>query len=80
VLICGICVASISKQAIKDLIKRNYGFEITDDGAAAMARMIEKKAMTVSKFAVKNAKKEKRKEVTKKDLLAYAQKVGFDDA
>lgn len=79
-LICGLYVASISKQAIKDLIKRNYGFEITDDGAAAMARMIEKKAMIVSKFAVKNAKKDKRKEVTRRDLLAYAQKVGFDDA
>ena len=72
-------MASIPKQAIKKLIKNYFKVNISDDGAVALARILEKKAKRISKFAVKNAKREKRDRVTKKDIEEYVLKIGLDE-
>jgi len=75
----GISVANIPKQAIKKLIKKYFGVNISDDGAVALAKILESKAKRISKFAVKNAKREKRDRVTKKDIEEYVLKIGLDE-
>ena len=72
-------MANIPKQAIKKLIKNYFKVNISDDGAVALARILEKKAKRISKFAVKNAKREKRDRVTKKDIEEYVLKIGLDE-
>ncbi len=72
-------MANIPKQAIKKLIKNYFKVNISDDGALALARILENKAKRISKFAVRNAKKEKRDRVTKKDIEEYVLKIGLDE-
>jgi histone H3/H4 len=72
-------VANIPKQAIKKLIKKYFKVNISDDGAVALARILENKAKRISKFAVKNAQREKRERVTKKDIEEYVLKIGLDE-
>lgn len=72
-------MASIPKQAIQRMIKESFGLQITDDAASALAGMVERKARKISKFAVKNAKKEKRSKVVKKDIEEYMLKVGLNE-
>ncbi|MDE1825177.1 MAG: NFYB/HAP3 family transcription factor subunit [Candidatus Micrarchaeota archaeon] len=62
-------MANIPNQAIKKLIKRYAKVNITEDGAEALGRILEKKAMNISRFAVKNAKKQGRSKITKEDVL-----------
>lgn len=64
-------MANIPKQAIKKLIKLYANVNITDDGAAALGKILEKKARTISKYAVKNAKKQGREKITKDDVTKY---------
>ncbi len=64
-------MASISKQAIKRLVKRHFKAVITDDAASELASIIEREATRISKFAVENAKKSKREKVTKEDIYKY---------
>jgi len=72
-------VANIPKQAIKKLIKKYFKVNISDEGAAALAKILEGKAKRISKFAVDNAKKEKRDRVTKKDIEEYVLKIGLNE-
>ncbi len=72
-------MAKIPAQTIKKIIKQDFGLQITDDAAVAFARVLGKKAEVISKFAVKNAKKEKRNKVTRKDIEDYVMKKGLDE-
>lgn len=72
-------MAKIPKQAIQKMIHRSFGFKITDDAANAMAKMLERKAKSISRFAVKNASHDKRTKVTKKDIEEYVMRVGLDE-
>ena len=72
-------MASIPKQAIRKIVRQSFGLQISDDAAAAMARLLEKKAEKISKFAVKNARKEKRSKVTRRDIREYALREGLDE-
>lgn len=72
-------MANIPKQAIKKLIRKYFKVNISDDGAAALAGILEKKAKRISKFAVNNARREKRDRVTKKDIEEYVLKIGLDE-
>ncbi len=72
-------MANIPKQAIKKLIKNYFKVNISDDGAVALARILDDKAKRISKFAVRNAKREKRDRVTKKDIEEYVLKIGLDE-
>ncbi len=72
-------MATIPKQAIKKMVMRSFGLKITDDAAAAIAAVLEKKAKKISLFAVKNAKKDKRNKVMKKDIEDYVMKIGLDE-
>lgn len=72
-------MANIPRQAIKKMVMRSFGLQITDDAAGALARMLESKARKISKFAVKNARREKRDKVMRKDVEEYAMKAGLDE-
>ena len=72
-------MASIPKQAIKKMVQGYFGLQITDDAAGALAKLLERRARKISRFAVKNAKKEKREKVTKKDIQEYVLKIGLDE-
>jgi histone H3/H4 len=72
-------MATIPKQAVKKIFNKYFGLQITEDGASALARLLEKKAKKISAYAVKNAKKEKRDKITKKDIEDYVLKVGSDE-
>jgi histone H3/H4 len=72
-------MATIPRQAIQKMIARSFGFKITDDAAAALARMLESKAKKISRFAVRNAARANRAKVTKKDIEEYVVKVGLDE-
>jgi histone H3/H4 len=72
-------MATIPKQAVKKIFNKYFGLQITEEGAGAIARLLEKKAKKISSFAVKNAKKDNRDKVTKKDIEDYILKVGSDE-
>ncbi len=72
-------MATIPTQAIKRMVLHSFGLKITDDAARAMAQELERKAKRISRFAVSNAKKEKRNKVTKKDIEEYVMKIGLDE-
>jgi histone H3/H4 len=72
-------MATIPKQAVKKIFGEHFGLQLTDDGAEALARVLEKKAKSISAYAVKNAKKEKRNKVTKKDIQDYVLKESSDE-
>jgi histone H3/H4 len=67
---------AISKQVIKKIIKKYVKAKITDDGAEAIAALLEKKAKEISKYAVKSAASEKRNRIIKKDISSYVLKEG----
>ncbi len=64
-------MAKIPRAAIKQLVKGYFNANITESGVDELARMLESEAERISKFAVENAKKEKRGKVTKKDISKY---------
>ena len=64
-------MGKIPKQAIRQLVKRYANVNITEDGVSALAKMLEKKAISISKFAIKNAKKSGRSKITKEDINRY---------
>ena len=64
-------MATIPNQYIKKLLNKSFRVNITDDGAKEIARILEKEAQRISKYAVQNAKKDNRGKVTKKDIMAY---------
>lgn len=67
-------MANISTASIKKLIREYFDADITEDGAEEMAKVLSLEAKKISKFAVNNAKKEKREKVTKKDIMEYVYK------
>ncbi|MGC8710202.1 MAG: histone-like protein [Candidatus Micrarchaeia archaeon] len=69
-------MASLSRGNIKKLIKKYTKANITDDGIDAVAKLLESKAMEISKFAVKNAKQKKREKITKEDIMEYVVRHG----
>jgi histone H3/H4 len=64
-------MANISRAAIKQLVSRRFKAKITDNGVEAIARMLELEAERIAKFAVENARKEKREKVTGRDIERY---------
>jgi len=69
-------MANIPNSAIKGMVKKYAKRSITNDGAAAIAGILEEKAKEIAKFAVENAKRGNRSKVTKEDILAYIFKKG----
>ncbi len=60
---------TISKNSIKELIMKTTGAKITDDAAEEIAKLLTKKAIEISKAAVKRSKKEGRNKITKQDIV-----------
>ncbi len=61
----------ISNDSIKRFVKEHAKVNMTNDAASALAKILEGKAKTISKFAVRNAKKDGRSKITKEDILKY---------
>jgi len=64
-------LGTISRSSIKKLVKKHFAVNITEGGAEEIAKILEAQAQNISKFAVKNAKKNSRDKVTKKDINDY---------
>ncbi|MDE1768735.1 MAG: hypothetical protein KGH64_06540 [Candidatus Micrarchaeota archaeon] len=65
-------MATISRSAIKELIKKKFKANITKNGVDELARILELEAKRISSFAVQNAKRSKRDKVTRSDIRQYA--------
>jgi len=64
-------MAQLSRDNIKKLVKKYTNANITDDGADAIAKLLEKKAREISSFAVKKAKEKKKDRITKEEINEY---------
>ncbi|MEM3201560.1 MAG: hypothetical protein QXS78_01155 [Candidatus Micrarchaeaceae archaeon] len=69
-------VAGIPDDAVRAFVKKYAKVKITEDAVREIAKMLNAEATRISKFAVKNAKKEKRDKITKKDIMDYVLKRG----
>jgi len=59
-------MAQLSREKIKKLVKKYTNANITDDGADAIAKLLEKKAREISSFAVRKAKEKKKRQNNKR--------------
>jgi len=66
----------ISKATVKRLVNGSGGVVISDAAAGAMAKMLEKKAIRIAKYAVKRAKLKKRSTVIEEDIESYMVRFG----
>jgi histone H3/H4 len=73
-------MASIPKSAIKRLVKKYFKSNITDGGAEAFSKILEKEARRISEHAVEIAKQQNREKVTGKDVADYLIEKGSDDS
>ncbi|MGC9190616.1 MAG: histone-like protein [Candidatus Micrarchaeia archaeon] len=69
-------MAGLSKAAVKKLIKGRSNIAISDEAAAAIAEMLEKKAASIARYAVKRAERKKRKIILDEDIDEYRMKFG----
>jgi histone H3/H4 len=71
-------MAKISKNSIKNIVNNNAnpGIIINDKAAAAIAKLLEKKAARIAKYAVQRAKKNKRGTITEEDIDSYRLRFG----
>lgn len=69
---------NISKASIKKMVKNssNPNAIISDRAAEAIARLLESKAKSIAKYAVKRAKGKKRSTITEEDIDAYRVRFG----
>lgn len=68
----------ISKASIKRIVKNgsNPNMIITDKVADAIARILENKAKSIAKYAVKRARGKRRNTITEEDIDAYKLRFG----
>ncbi len=59
----------ISKDSVKELIAKSNGAMITDDAAEEIAKLLTKKAIEISRLAVKKSKMDGRNKITKQDII-----------
>ena len=71
-----ISMAKISNAVIKRMVKEQSGITVSNSAADAIARLLEKKAKCIAKYAVKRAKKDGRKTVLENDIDSYRLKFG----
>jgi histone H3/H4 len=69
-------MAKISKMLVKKLVKEKFNIAISDDAALAIADMLEKKATSIARYAVKHAQRKKRSTVLSEDIEGYKLKFG----
>ena len=66
----------IPRAAVKKLVKERFGAAMSDDAVDALAAMLEKKAMSIARYAVKRAKQKKRNTVMEDDIDSYKLRFG----
>jgi histone H3/H4 len=69
---------NISKTSIKKIIKSgsNPDVIINDKAAEAIAKILEKRANKIARYAVKRAKSKKRNTITEEDIDTYRMMFG----
>jgi len=72
-------MGKIPKDSIKKIIKNGSNPEIiiSDAAAASIAKILEKKAERIAKYAVQRARKRKSGTITEEDIDSY--KIRFGD-
>lgn len=66
----------IPNSTIKRLVKEKSDIKISDSAAQAIAELLEQKARSIARYAVKRAGKSGRKTVMEEDINAYKMKFG----
>ncbi|MEM0149677.1 MAG: NFYB/HAP3 family transcription factor subunit [Candidatus Micrarchaeaceae archaeon] len=66
----------ISKMLVKKLVKEKFGIAVSDDAAGIIASMLEEKATSIARYAVKRAQRKKRNTVLGEDIEGYKLKFG----
>jgi histone H3/H4 len=66
----------ISNALVRKMAKSHSDIRMSSEAAAAIAKILEKKAAMIAKHAVKKAKKEGRSIVTEEDIDTYRLKFG----
>ncbi|MFI5412886.1 MAG: histone-like protein [Candidatus Micrarchaeales archaeon] len=66
----------ISNKVVKKMVKERTNITISDSAAGAIARLLEKKAKSIARYAVTRAKKSGRKTVLGEDVDSYRIKFG----
>jgi|GEM_PF-3400495 len=66
----------IPRSTIKNIVKKN-NIRINDNAADEIAKLLEKKASIIAKYAVNRAKKAGRKVILQEDIDSY--KIKFDE-
>ena len=69
-------MGKISAAAIKRMVNGKNGIKMSDQAAAAIAEMLEKKASRIAKYAVGRAKSRKRGTVLEEDIESYRVRFG----
>ena len=67
-------MAKISKAAVKKMI--NGRVVVSDSAASLLARMLERKASRIARYAVKRARSKKRTTVLAEDIESYRVRFG----
>jgi histone H3/H4 len=66
----------ISNATVKKIVEKGSGVVISDSAASAIARILEKKAKSIAKHAVRRAKDKGRNTVQSEDIDYYRMKFG----
>ncbi|MGC8567749.1 MAG: histone-like protein [Candidatus Micrarchaeia archaeon] len=62
----------LSKTYIKKFVWESFHVKISDQAAGALVDLLNKKASSIAKYAVKSAKKDKRTTILEKDIKKYS--------
>ncbi len=63
--------ARIPKNTLKKFVKERFGVNMTSDAAEELAKIIEAKAIEISKHAIKMSKRRHAEEITPEDIESY---------
>ncbi len=66
----------ISNAVIKEIVRQQSDVRISDSAAGALAKILEKKAKDIAKYAVQRARKHGRQTVMEEDIDTYRIKFG----
>jgi histone H3/H4 len=61
----------ILKNTLKKFVKERFGVNMTDEAAEELAKIIEAKAIEISKHAIKMSKRHHSEEITPADIESY---------
>ncbi|MGC8651732.1 MAG: histone-like protein [Candidatus Micrarchaeia archaeon] len=66
----------IPRAVLKKLVREKFGIAMSNDAADALAAILEKKASSIARYAVKRAQQKKRNMVMEDDIDSYKLRFG----